>query len=182
MGVDERNARGGFPRKEGERADRREAGEGGGWAIAEEVEWHLRHVSALLKQKGRELLQETPLTPPQFIALQWLKEAGNLTIGELSAKMYLANSTVTDLVDRLERGGYVRRVRASHDRRVVRVELLEAGRTIIDEVIRRRQAYLAGLLRRFSPEEAEQLRRLLARLHAEMLREFESGRPVHRDD
>ncbi|MBT9252297.1 MAG: MarR family transcriptional regulator [Brockia lithotrophica] len=180
--MDERNVGGHLPWKEGERAARRGAEEGGERAIAEEVEWHLRHVSALLKQKGRELLQETPLTPPQFIALQWLKEAGNLTIGELSAKMYLANSTVTDLVDRLERGGYVRRVRASHDRRVVRVELLEAGRTIIDEVIRRRQEYLAGLLRRFSPEEAEQLRRLLAHLHAEMLREFESGRPVHRDD
>lgn len=160
----------------GER-DSWQGSESQGGKIAEEVEWHLRHMSALLKQKGRELLQETPLTPPQFVALQWLKEAGNLTIGELSSKMYLANSTVTDLVDRLERGGYVRRVRASHDRRVVHVELLETGRTLIEEVIRRRQAYLAGLLSRFTPEEAENLRQLLARLHTGMLHEFENNRP-----
>ena len=53
------------------------------------VEKELRYVSALLKQKGREILSNYTITPPQFDALQWLHEIWDMTIGELSNKMYL---------------------------------------------------------------------------------------------
>lgn len=67
------------------------------------LEKELRHISALIKQKGREILSNYTITPPQFIALQWLHEIGDMTIGDLSNKMYLAFSTTTDLVDRMEK-------------------------------------------------------------------------------
>lgn len=46
----------------------------------------LRYISHIVKQRGREILNNYPITPPQFIALQWLRELGDLTIGELSKK------------------------------------------------------------------------------------------------
>ncbi|MFS8631057.1 MAG: molybdopterin-dependent oxidoreductase, partial [Bacillales bacterium] len=99
-----------------------------------ELEKLLRYIAAILKQRGREILTQYPITPPQFVALQWLLEEGDLTIGELSNKMYLACSTTTDLIDRMERNGLVSRVRDEHDRRVVRIHLLEKGERIIEEV------------------------------------------------
>ena len=55
-----------------------------------DIEKDLRYISGIIKQKGRELLSNYTITPPQFVALQWLFEDGDMTIGELSNKMFLA--------------------------------------------------------------------------------------------
>lgn len=132
------------------------------------VEKELRYISGIIKQKGRELLSSYKITPPQFIALQWLFEDGDMTIGELSNKMYLACSTTTDLVDRMEKNLLLERVKDIGDRRVVRIHLLEEGMRIIDEVIKKRQAYLEDILKDFSTEEIQQLQNSLERMHKEM--------------
>jgi DNA-binding MarR family transcriptional regulator len=91
-----------------------------------------------------------------------------MTIGELSQKMYLACSTMTDLIDRMEKNGVVERVRDARDRRVVRVHMLERGKRIIRDVMKARQAYLAEILSTFSPEEVESIRKHLTRLYERM--------------
>lgn len=132
------------------------------------LEKELRHISALIKQKGREILSDYTITPPQFIALQWLHELGDMTIGDLSNKMYLAFSTTTDLVDRMERNKLVQRIRDNQDRRVVRIHLLKEGERIIEEVIEQRQNYLADIVKDFECEEVQSLSILLSKLYKEM--------------
>ncbi|MEK5077569.1 MarR family transcriptional regulator [Solibacillus sp. FSL W7-1436] len=129
------------------------------------LEKELRYISHLIKQKGREILSNYTITPPQFIALQWLHESGDMTIGDLSTKMYLAFSTTTDLVDRMEKNELVQRVRDENDRRVVRIHLLPEGERIIQEVILKRQNYLRDITQEFNAEEFEQLSRTLQKLH-----------------
>lgn len=136
--------------------------------VVAQIEKDLRYISGIVKQKGRELLSDYKITPPQFLALQWLFEEGDMTIGDLSNRMYLAFSTTTDLIDRMEKNELVRRVKDPHDRRVVRIHLLEKGRVLIDEVIRKRQAYLQGVLSHFSPDELVKLKNNLLQLHQEM--------------
>ena len=111
------------------------------------------------------------ITPAQFIALQWLFEEGDMTIGDLSTKMFLAFSTTTDLIDRMEKRELVRRVRDDKDRRVVRIHLLEEGKRIIEEVIKKRQRYLNEVLLSFSDSEIASLRENLTKLHQEMKEE-----------
>ncbi|MDY7223617.1 MarR family transcriptional regulator [Halalkalibacterium halodurans] len=125
-------------------------------------------VAEIVKQKGREILTHFPITPPQFVALQWLNEHGDMTIGELSQKMYLACSTTTDLIDRMEKNHLVERVKDQNDRRVVRIHLLERGKTIIEEVIRKRQEYLTDILEKFSDEEVSMFENYLNVLYDEM--------------
>ncbi|MGE7666153.1 MarR family winged helix-turn-helix transcriptional regulator [Ureibacillus composti] len=132
------------------------------------LEKELRYTSHLIKQKGREILSNYTITPPQFIALQWLHELGDMTIGELSNKMYLAFSTTTDLVDRMEKNELVMRIRDDQDRRVVHIHLLHEGERIIEEVIEKRQNYLNELLVDFDIEEVELLSKLLHKLHLQM--------------
>ncbi|MGM9967640.1 MULTISPECIES: MarR family winged helix-turn-helix transcriptional regulator [unclassified Rummeliibacillus] len=132
------------------------------------LEKELRHIAALIKQKGREILSDYTITPPQFIALQWLHELGDMTIGDLSNKMYLAFSTTTDLVDRMERNELVQRIRDNQDRRVVRIHLLKEGERIIEEVIEQRQNYLADIVKDFKCEEVQSLSILLSKLYKEM--------------
>lgn len=136
-----------------------------------EIEKELRYISSLIKQKGREILSNYKITPPQFIALQWLFEDGDMTIGELSTKMFLAFSTTTDLIDRMEKNELVMRVKDEKDRRVVRIHLLEEGKRIIDEVIKKRQHYLADILSNFTNKETASLKENLVKLHQEMREE-----------
>ena len=132
------------------------------------IEKELRYVSSIVKQKGRELLNNYSITPPQFVALQWLNEEGDMTIGELSNKMYLACSTTTDLVDRMEKGGLLKRVKDEYDRRVVNIHLLEEGKSIIETVIKERQAYLKQVLQGYTGEQVTALEASLRKLHLEM--------------
>lgn len=136
-----------------------------------EIERELRYISSILKQKGREILASFPITPPQFEALYCLKEYGDMTIGELSNKMFLAFSTTTDLIDRMEGNELVERVRDTNDRRVVRIHLQDKGRSIIKDVLIARRKYLASILHHFSEEDVRDLARTLEVLHNEMKRE-----------
>jgi DNA-binding MarR family transcriptional regulator len=136
--------------------------------IVADIEKDLRYISVIIKQKGREILSNYPITPPQFVALQWLLEEGDMTIGDLSNKMYLAFSTTTDLVDRMEKNELVKRLKDTNDRRVVRIHLLEKGEQIIEEVIKKRQIYLQNVLKDFSSEEVHILRENIKRLHQDM--------------
>lgn len=62
-------------------------------------------------------------------ALTQLALAGEpLTLGELAARLSCVRSNITQLVDRLEADGLVRRVDDAADRRSVRAELTERGR------------------------------------------------------
>ena len=110
------------------------------------IERNMRYINGIIKHKGREILKNYAITTPQFIALQWLLEDGDLTIGELSRKINLAFSTTTDLVDRMEKNKLVERTRDTKDRRVVRIHLLPVGRKIIREVIDQRRVYLSQVL------------------------------------
>ncbi|MEK5232796.1 MarR family transcriptional regulator [Lysinibacillus sp. FSL K6-0232] len=132
------------------------------------VEKELRYIAAIVKQKGREIVSDYAITPPQFVALQWLEELGDMTIGELSNRLYLAFSTTTDLVDRMEKNELVKRVRDENDRRVVVVHLLEKGERIIQEVIEKRQRYLQEKLVGFTEQEVAQLSSYLEKLHVHM--------------
>lgn len=132
------------------------------------MEKDLRYIAAIIKHNGRKILKNYTITPPQFIALQWLFEHGDMTIGELSNKMFLAFSTTTDLVDRMESNELVKRIRDTKDRRVVRIQLLAEGERVIEEVIDKRQDYLNAVLADFDKEEVTKFSQLLSKLHEEM--------------
>ncbi len=130
-----------------------------------ELERLLRWVSTSIKRKGREILSDFEITPPQFEAILHMIKGGELTISELSNKMFLACSTITDLVDRMEKNLLVERIRDKKDRRVVRIRVLEKGHKLIDEVLDARRAYLQEVLYDISTENKQMLIEALNTIH-----------------
>ncbi len=116
------------------------------------IEENLRRVCYKIKKKGREILNDVDITPPQFEALQYLRKQDNLTIGELSSQMYLACSTVTDLLDRMERNELVKRVKDENDRRIVRIVVLQKGHDLIKLVMDNRVNYVESILTELDEE------------------------------
>ena len=119
----------------------------------ERIELSIRTICFNVKQKGREILSNFDITPPQFNALQFLVKEGEMTVSELSSKLYLAPSTITDLIDRMENGNLVERIRDTKDRRTVKIKVKEKGFSLIDEVIAKRCSYIESLLRDMSEDD-----------------------------
>lgn len=121
------------------------------------IEFLLRKVCFNIRQSGREILGDYNITPPQFDALQFLVYDGDMTVSELSSKLYLAPSTLTDLIDRMEKNEHVMRTRDTKDRRIVKIRAMEKGRLLINEVIYRRCGYINELLKDSKGEDNNRL-------------------------
>jgi len=133
-----------------------------------QIEENFRWVCGKIKKKGREILSDFEITPPQFEALQHLLKEGDLTIGELSNKMYLACSTVTDLLDRMERNDLVMRVKDEKDRRIVRIKVLDKGHQLIEQVLITRRQYLSEVLDGCDDESIMQMHKCFKLLNENM--------------
>lgn len=132
------------------------------------IEKHLRKIDYIIRRKGREILSDFDITVPQFSALQILINQGNMTIGDLSEDMSLACSTITDLIDRMEKSELVIRSKDEKDRRVVRIKVLAKGHNVLDEVLKRRIKFLDSKLTGLSGEEKKNLDKGLDSLYDAM--------------
>ncbi len=132
------------------------------------IEKHLRKVDYIIRLKGREILNDFNITIPQFSALQILIYNGELTIGELSQKMALACSTITDLVDRMEKNQLVVRKKDEKDKRVVRIEVLPKGHDIVKKVLEKRVKFLDSKMVDLTEEEKVSLSKGLESLYNAM--------------
>lgn len=88
-----------------------------------------------------------------------------MTIGQLSQRMALACSTVTDLVDRMEKNQLVVRKKDKNDGRLVIVEPLPKGHEILEQVLIKRREFLGSMLVKLDKEEVDQLRHGLESLY-----------------
>lgn len=140
-------------------------GQGAAEPCVDDVEMLIRRIEHLMRTQGRAELADLGVTRDQFhvlVALCGLE----LTMGDLSARLGVAGSTVTDLVDRMERVGLVERVRDEADRRVIRVRITEGGKSVLNRVKERRRAYLGLVLGAMTGDEQKTLRDLLAKVHS----------------
>jgi DNA-binding MarR family transcriptional regulator len=90
----------------------------------------------------RPLLDELGLTYPQYLVLLVLYEHGDQTVSGVGEKLFLDSSTLTPLLKRVERLGYLTRQRNPKDERQVRIHLTRKGRTVCEKCI----AFRGGLL------------------------------------
>ena len=78
-------------------------------------------------------------------------------MGELGKNARVKSSTITDMVDRLERDGFAVRVRDKSDRRVVKVRLTEKGKKIRSAFTRKRRSEFKSLISKLKDIEIRQL-------------------------
>jgi DNA-binding MarR family transcriptional regulator len=107
---------------------------------------------------------ETPVTRVQWLLLRQLQRNGSCTIGELAEHLDVRSSTMSQMVDRLEKNGIVYRASNQKDARVKTVALSEKGKKIIQEREMLWVDSLAQPFQNFSTEEKETLLNLMDKL------------------
>lgn len=100
---------------------------------SEEVLIALRRVIRATDIHSRYLAKTIGLTAPQIVLLNTVQSHHNTTISELAHEMSVSQSTVTNILDRLEGRGLIIRERSSQDKRKVHVLLTHAGSTMLKD-------------------------------------------------
>ena len=131
-------------------------------AVATYVKLH-RAVHAVSERVEKRLLAEG-LTLTQFGVLEVILHKGPLSHRELGRKVLTSAANMTDVVDKLAARGLVQRVRCPSDRRLVRVELTDAGTLLIERLFPDHARDITAVMSELSCAEIGQLATLLRRL------------------
>ena len=124
---------------------------------------HVRR--ALLESLDRELAPHG-LTGPQAIVMFQLARGEATHAAEFCRILQHDPGAMTRLLDRLEKKGFLRRVRDPGNRRKVHNELTPAGRAAVPRIGAAAIGVFNAFLRGFTPAEARQLTGFLKRLLA----------------
>lgn len=95
-------------------------------------------------------------------------EGEPMTPGRLRKQLNLTSGAVTACVDRLEKAGHIRRVRAAGDRRVVHLEYAEGARAVARDYVRPLARSTDAARGRFTPGELAVIARFLTELNREL--------------
>jgi len=93
----------------------------------------IRRIVRAVDLHSRHLVEEHGITAPQLAVLGEASRLGGSSIGALARGVHLSQPTVSGVLDRLERRGYVRRERSQSDRRAVVVTTTEKGEKVLHE-------------------------------------------------
>lgn len=108
----------------------------------------------LSRRRFEQELDAFNITVPQFMALRCIAEnEAGCNMSELAEASNQVSATMTGIVDRLEDRGLVMRERDPRDRRAQRVALTPAGKALMQQIRRHKQAWIGQFLSTLSPEE-----------------------------
>jgi MarR family transcriptional regulator, organic hydroperoxide resistance regulator len=102
-------------------------------ALAEGLEMQLHAIRRRMRRRLNAEYARGGVTGPQRLVMQALVESGAMSLKELSAKVDLAHSTVSGIVHRLEKRGFLNRQVLESDRRMTQITLSKAVRDFLEQ-------------------------------------------------
>jgi DNA-binding MarR family transcriptional regulator len=107
------------------------------------------------------IAEKLGLSATDHKALDLIYKAGSMTAGQLAELTGLTTGAVTGIVDRLEKGGFARRTRASHDRRQVIIEPIPKQAQKIHQLFESLGQSMTTLTEQYSDQELTIIHRYL---------------------
>lgn len=123
-----------------------------------EIMQGLRRIFRAIHEYSRDVQQSFGITGPQLWALKTVRSHAPISLGELATRMHLHPSTVSGVVDRLERKRLVSRARSDADRRVLELRPTPEGERLLACAPEAAQGRLLHGLSRMLPGEVQAIR------------------------
>lgn len=122
--------------------------------LAREIEDHMRAVRQILRQPVEAEFARGNLTGPQRGVMQALAHSEGMSLKELSHRVGLAHSTVSGIVDRLEKRGLAERRADPADRRATVIVVSKIVREYLRDTLPAIELHpVMAALRRATPAE-----------------------------
>ncbi len=106
-------------------------------------------------------MQQEILTPSQATVLTLLQDGRAWRLSDLASATGVRPPSMTELISRMERQGWLSKMDTAHDRRGVAVTITEEGRTLLQALNRRQIDLIAGRLALLSDEEKRMIEQAL---------------------
>lgn len=119
----------------------------------------LRVLTILLRASGSVInmlkkdMSTYGVNPTEFTVLEVLYSLGEQPIQIIGNKVLLASSSITYVIDQLEKKGMVERIQSEEDRRVTLVSLTEKGEDLMEDVFPQHSDIIDRLFKDLSDKE-----------------------------
>ncbi|CEG22306.1 HTH-type transcriptional regulator MhqR [Planococcus massiliensis] len=117
-----------------------------------------------ISEQTNQFFQANGVNPTEFAVLELLYHKGKQPLQKIGGKILLASGSITYVIDKLEKRGYITRVNCPSDRRVTYAEISEAGNEFMSRIFPEHEKHLHELTNALSSEEKEQAIELMKKL------------------
>ncbi|RLE33434.1 MarR family transcriptional regulator [Candidatus Acetothermia bacterium] len=129
----------------------------------------LSRICRLTRGRLRVKMEAIGLHRGQGLVLSYLWHNDGIPSADIARALRISPATVTNMIKRMERGGWIERRPDPEDQRVLRVHLTDKARSLKEEVrasFRELEEEITGVL---TEEEEEALLSILAKVHSRLL-------------
>lgn len=140
-----------------------------------------REINSILNQQLRKAFQGLGLTPPQMMILHYISKKEHCKVSDISKEFNMAASTVSSILDRLERNDLVLRERKKEDKRVVQISLSEKAFGIKGSLTASINKFMEDMTQAASDEELDEIIGGLFRMKELLNRDGLAGESQSRD-
>ena len=132
-------------------------------SLQEELWLNLSRTAAEVSHLVEQALRPHGLSPTQYNVLRILRGAGDkgLCQYEIGDRLVAQVPDVPRIIDRMEKAGWVRRIRGTSDRRIVMATLTEQGLSLVGALDEPMATAHLGIFQALSHEEMDRLNELL---------------------
>lgn len=124
-----------------------------------------RHTHSRMSRLYARVMSRADLSLPQYALLNLLSSRDVISMTEVSCALGITKPAVTNLVDRLEQRGFLRRIAHPKDRRISLLHILPKGRSVVKSVESSTLGLCTRAARRLSGRDLETMMRFHALLH-----------------
>ncbi len=117
----------------------------------------LRQISLKVKDALKYKGDDIQIPASDWMVMSVLDKNRKMKVSDLSRKVGLPNSTVSGILDRLEKQGFVERIRSTEDRRVVWVQTTEKFKECLYMHFKEAEKQFEKLLGKATDEEIDKI-------------------------
>ncbi|PSL26466.1 MarR family 2-MHQ and catechol resistance regulon transcriptional repressor [Planomicrobium soli] len=117
-----------------------------------------------ISEQTNHFFQESGVNPTEFAVLELLYHKGKQPLQKIGGKILLASGSITYVIDKLEKRGFIERVNCPTDRRVTYAEISDKGKEFMAEIFPEHEKKLHELTSALSAEEKDQAIELMKKL------------------
>jgi DNA-binding MarR family transcriptional regulator len=91
----------------------------------------LRKIIQAIDRNSKSLVRRVGLTMPQLVILRYIYGQSEVSVGVIAKNIHLSDATVTGILERLERRGFIAKRKSDSDRRRVLIKITEMGKELL---------------------------------------------------
>lgn len=124
----------------------------------------LSRASKVILDEAHKLIDEHGLNPTEFGVLELLHHRGKQPIQKIGQKILLRSGSMTYVVDKLEKRGFLERILCENDKRVTYISITQTGVELIESIFPEHAKNIESLMSGLDADEQNSAIELLRKL------------------